>query len=1134
MSNSFETYVKSFTDRTLGLSIDKVHQIIAHNLCKKVNSVIARVHDSHHKKRVTEGRPPLPLPDSDRHFISTDIFERSIASAGFDTDAWIKVLRDEANAHHERYREEHGSKIDSMNYHQVGDVVVNREAFVVDLEAVPFGSARAGASLEEVTRVITQTGKIENIMEAFAVEGLKAGSGAVGESLLASGAAAFGPIAVGIATLIILPLIIEGLFGASTAELHAQIRLEHELHEQALRNLQVERARALNDLAKFDTIVEEINEKADKKNQKRKDDKKRRDEEEEERKKKKKTFLGCVERIERIERPRAPFDSLNITPEESQVEKLGQLSLANTTSGHDMVTNENGGDPYEIRMSAMSYTQITERSAAAQILGSGDLHLQRLLPHVGADIVLCSALYKELPQGIDVGSYVTFDVQKDTWEVSDGDFPVKPSENFDDGRAMIEIYTPTIGYLRSQLTYTAYNAHGFDGLVTDLQATSATFARGLLDHVNGALNKTEKIIEYGLNMLMRGSEPSVQNWLQANPKLTATYTPNLMASNKNDKDKTLYTKEEIQDLLKQKHRKPMATNISIADIGQGASQVVGNEDVDLFISDFGYGRGPGDVMDRVKEVFNWDLDVPVILSHWDRDHYGIACSHFAREELDKPRPDQYLPWKRTWIVPQLITGILANYVRGQIKGQGRLVEFPLAQTDVKWGNITISNCNKIHGASKVDKNNNGALAFWFGDNKKGYVYYPGDANYEAINTPQSIQGKISVMIATHHGSMRSITPSGRPVGATIPLANSEANVFVYTGKWNPIKYRMPVSVFSYGLGNSYHHDVGIAGPYYKIRGYENLIATEDLDGGNADDGVCYFIEPLNMGDLPKGPRKRKIANQVLIDAAFKTTQEDDRDPKEDVSTIRANISLGHFAKEIVLTNSDLSNHAVNVYGVTERYNVLTEKLKITAPLRVTCDQDFSVPVVLQCKDLDVQFTDTSNTLIIFDVASGPDWEGSAAAGKPGREGKPAYIGGYLDLRVSGSWSLKSKDGQPIFSSDGSGDTTDCPIVIRYTGGQGGRGQQGGRGSRGKDGANGMDDQSGAVKGKAAEKGGMGGKGAVGGVGGQPATFSISRILATKDMIQRESTKITFDIRTETFGQGGKGGAGKASFPKQAR
>ncbi|KAI3317866.1 hypothetical protein HD806DRAFT_540871 [Xylariaceae sp. AK1471] len=100
---------------------------------------------------------------------------------------------------------------------------------------------------------------------------------------------------------------------------------------------------------------------------------------------------------------------------------------------------------------------------------------------------------------------------------------------------------------------------------------------------------------------------------------------------------------------------------------------------------------------------------------------------------------------------------------------------------------------------------------------------------------------------------------------------------------------------------------------------------------------------------------------------------------------------------IVLTSNGLYNHGINVYGATERYNALTEKLRITAPLKVACDQNFSSPVVLQCKHLEVQFTDASKTLILFDVASGLDWEGLTAAGGEGGQGG---LGGLEGLKYN--------------------------------------------------------------------------------------------------------------------------------------
>lgn len=984
----------------------------------------------------------------------------------------------------------------------------------------PYGNVTAGATEEEFAVALDKVAKTETLMETFAGEALEIGTGAAADAALVAGAAALGPVAVGIAVLVILPLVITSFFEGSAEELHAELQREEERHQREVQNLQAERAKAEADLAKQDSIVNLINQKSELRKKKRDEERRRHEEEEKERKKKPHSYVGCVERIECLEKKGSLLSSHQTSggnaraPDVDRAQPAAQALHADNADVYG----------YEIRMSCVGQDQFAEPGLLSELQNVPDL--SSALPMAGLEIVLCSCFIHTVPAQIDVGTDVSFEMDGETYEPSDGTFPLEPGQQFEDGLSMVEIYRGTVGFTRGFLAHTNVNIHGFNGKITKIAAGINPRLSGAFDRINGALEKTNNAINFGLNRLMEGSAPIAQAF-SATARPPKQHLSQEMVTSR--VLKANWTAAQIQKLLQSKVPDPKANIVVVADIGQGASQLVYSGGAVLFVSDFGYGRGPGDVMDRASEVFRWDLTVPVILSHWDRDHYGIAVSYLVREELELKKSDQILPWRRTWVVPQLITGILANELRRQIKFMGgTLVEFPLEPSDVKWGNITISNCSPIH-LSKVDKNNNGALAFWFGSEKDGFTFYPGDANYEAIRIPAEVKGRVSVMVATHHGSIRSISPGSASVGGTIPQAAGNASTVLYTGKSMEQEVDEAIAVFSYGRGNSYNHNVNVAGPYYEKKGYKMLVATEALEQGKASDGVCYF---LGNRSINVDAAELKQA-QLLSDASAGKPRTETIETKELAtpergieSSAQLEENTRQFPQELTLQDRDLSKYTIKAQGKIRKYRVFATTIKIKAPLYVHCAQDFPVPVMLQCDNIEIQFSEPTHTLISFDVERGPDWDGPAEAGKEGRTGNRAFTGDYLDLRVSNNWTLKDQNDQSLFSSDAVAASKSCSVAIEYINGHGGQGQRGGRGEKGIDGQDGTDDISGDVKGKSAQKGGMGSKGAKGGAGGEPAWFPASRILATKQKVMMGSEKLAFDVKIDAFGAPGKAGSGE--------
>lgn len=420
------------------------------------------------------------------------------------------------------------------------------------------------------------------------------------------------------------------------------------------------------------------------------------------------------------------------------------------------------------------------------------------------------------------------------------------------------------------------------------------------------------------------------------------------------------------------------------------------------------------------------------------------------------------------------------------------------------GNIAIARCNPVHAGKPNDKNNNGALAILMGTDEDGYVLYPGDANFEAIPFLAEIDGKVKAVVATHHGSTRSLDNT-HGTGSQIPHA---------------------VTLFSYGRGNSYGHSIQAVRQYYQNKGYKRFFATEELTGtGTGADsqvGITLVFDPDASGN-PK-----KLSSKEM--ARYTSTQNLGLGPEKDVLVRKVTLPPA-YAEEITLgpEANGLDIYAIpDSLGNIEQYFIMGSKITINAPLKVRCTADYPLRLAIHCHDLIINLPSPTTPLITFDVDSGPPWTGPAEAEQIGRVGNDAATGGFFDLRVTENWTIVS-NGTTVFDSTNPNISSPQNLKIEYINGKGGTGQQGGRGRNGANGASSSD--------YLGQSGGDGFDGAQGGEPGRPGGYRASSIMATGPKIKHdndEPKEITFSTIHSNYGlpgepgrggEGGKGGKG---------
>jgi beta-lactamase superfamily II metal-dependent hydrolase len=159
-------------------------------------------------------------------------------------------------------------------------------------------------------------------------------------------------------------------------------------------------------------------------------------------------------------------------------------------------------------------------------------------------------------------------------------------------------------------------------------------------------------------------------------------------------------------------------------------------------------------------------DPPVILSHWDWDHWSSAMRF--PEFLDLP-----------WLAPRQDLDPIHLAFAHQLHKRGNLHVWPDTTTSIREGPLRIEKCGTPDGR---DKNNNG-LAMTVEGAGFGHPYralLPGDAGFDSIPSVTSGES-FDAIVASHHGAQ---------VGAistmTAPMANAAL-------------------VYSYGHANTYGH-----------------------------------------------------------------------------------------------------------------------------------------------------------------------------------------------------------------------------------------------------------------------------------------------------------------------------------------
>lgn len=262
------------------------------------------------------------------------------------------------------------------------------------------------------------------------------------------------------------------------------------------------------------------------------------------------------------------------------------------------------------------------------------------------------------------------------------------------------------------------------------------------------------------------------------------------------------TKEELWEVLGRPADSDDDTrnfHVNVYDVGQGACVGLSHGYSSPVVAYFDFGGGALAHARTYPQAlkFCFTERPPVILSHWDLDHWVSGERHPTAKGLQ-------------WIVPRQSLGITHAKFAAELHLLGNLLLWPDSVPSLDTGIGTILKL------PKHSNRNYSGLVLLVPNGCGGHVLCPGDAPYGRI----SISGKtITGLVASHHGGL--YRERGQP-----PRAPSDGGTVVY----------------SYGRGNTYRHPRPCSMKQHYMSGWHNAKCTPG--------GHCGFPP---RGTAPYGP-----------------------------------------------------------------------------------------------------------------------------------------------------------------------------------------------------------------------------------------------------------------------------------------
>lgn len=183
---------------------------------------------------------------------------------------------------------------------------------------------------------------------------------------------------------------------------------------------------------------------------------------------------------------------------------------------------------------------------------------------------------------------------------------------------------------------------------------------------------------------------------------------------------------------------PTLTAVRVFDVGQGnCNALLGDDGSVALYYDFGRGIWPNNATYPIQMTHACTANTPpVVLSHWDWDHWAMV-QHF-HELLDSK-----------WVVPNQKLGLMHAALAAALAERGNLLVWP-NQPLLKFGGLTVFKCDG--GARVKDERNETGLAMSIADpgGSGRLVVLPGDARLDLFTHGTSTD--VAAFVAPHHGA----------------------------------------------------------------------------------------------------------------------------------------------------------------------------------------------------------------------------------------------------------------------------------------------------------------------------------------------------------------------------------------------
>lgn len=259
--------------------------------------------------------------------------------------------------------------------------------------------------------------------------------------------------------------------------------------------------------------------------------------------------------------------------------------------------------------------------------------------------------------------------------------------------------------------------------------------------------------------------------------------------------------------------------VAVYDVGQAScSAVLDDRSIPLMYFDFGRPLG----FNKKTELHPWpkfcySLCPPVVLSHWDFDHWAGARVY----KSERSNPSQG-PWREEvmsgdWIAPRQYLSPNNLALAQALHQRKRLFFWPsdLRSISLPFGRVV--QCTGPNWLRKAERNDSG-LALFVTSKAREAILLPGDADFPFV--PLLQRYRLLGLVASHHGAKVTSVPTASQVGRV---------------------------AFSVGEDNCYHHPRKGIPELYAKNGWHEQLETRNRkpssSGGCEPGSICLALRP---------------------------------------------------------------------------------------------------------------------------------------------------------------------------------------------------------------------------------------------------------------------------------------------------